>query len=213
VNPASAGARRSAGAVRVPVDADFAADLLGAGLAVWPGFLDPAALGELADCARRRHERGEFRAARVGSGATLRRDQVVRGDSICWLAQPYFPAETRVLAALERLRLELNRQGMLGLFDAEFQYALYPPGAAYARHVDQPLGRGQRRVSLVLYLNPGWPADAGGALRIHAADGSHRDVPPDGGLLVAFATPGREHEVLPARQTRWSLSGWLRTRA
>jgi SM-20-related protein len=117
-----------------------------------------------------------------------------------------------VLAALDGLRLELNRQGLLGLFDAEFQYALYAPGAAYARHVDQPLGRGQRRVSLVLYLNPEWPADAGGALRIHGADGSYRDVPPDGGLLVGFATPGCEHEVLPARRTRWSLSGWLRTR-
>jgi SM-20-related protein len=50
-------------------------------------------------------------------------------------------------------------------------------------------------------------------LRQFDGAGAHRDIAPLGGRLVAFASAGREHEVLPARRTRWSLSGWLRTRS
>ena len=199
-------------AAPVAGDAEFAAGLLGAGVALRPDFLDAAQVRELAACAARRFSRDEFHAARIGSASTLRREAAIRGDSICWLTEPLLPAEAAVLDAIERLRLELNRQGMLGLFDAEFHFARYPPGAGYVRHVDQPRGRGQRRVSLIVYLNPEWPAQAGGELRIHAADGSYRDVAPLGGLLVGFDTRGCEHEVLPAAQARWSLCGWLRTR-
>ena len=60
----------------------------------------------------------------------------------------------------------LNREAFLGLFELEMHYAWYPPGAGYARHIDQPHGSGQRRVSLVLYLNRRWRAGDGGELKI-----------------------------------------------
>jgi SM-20-related protein len=184
--------------------------LLGGGLLVHDGFLDRAEVGSLRECAQLRGARGEFRAAGIGAAAERRGE--LRGDSICWLAAPLFAAERGLLTAFEVLRYAVNREAMLGLFDLELHYALYPPGSGYVRHLDQPRGREQRRVSLALYLNEQWEPEDGGALRVHDAAGSHRDVAPCGGRLVMFLTAGRVHEVLPARRPRLSLSGWFRAR-
>ncbi|HEY0745870.1 MAG TPA: 2OG-Fe(II) oxygenase [Steroidobacteraceae bacterium] len=113
---------------------------------------------------------------------------------------------------MEDLRLECNREAYLGLFEPELHYSLYPPGAAYARHVDQAQGTTQRKVSLVLYLNEGWEPGDGGVLRMHEANTGVLDIEPLGGRLVCFLTSGREHEVLPARRDRLSISGWFRAR-
>ena len=113
---------------------------------------------------------------------------------------------------LEELRLQLNRDALLGLFELELHYARYPAGAAYSRHVDQPMGSTQRKVSLVLYLNPAWQSADGGVLRIHHADEHFVDVEPIAGRLVCFLTPGQQHEVLQARRERLSISGWFRGR-
>jgi SM-20-related protein len=78
--------------------------------------------------------------------------------------------------------------------------------------VDQPHGRTARRVSLAIYLNARWDPRAGGELRLYDAAGACLDVEPKGGRLVWFLTPGREHEVRPARCGRWSLSGWFCSR-
>ena len=188
---------------------DLARILIDDGHAVADDFLDAAATAELAGCAAARHERGEFRPARIGA-AQLRPD--IRGDSICWLGEPLWPAERAVLERIENLRLALNRAAFLGLFDFEAHYARYPPGAGYAPHVDQPHGAAQRRVSLVLYLNHEWQPAAGGELCLHGADGMDQRIEPRGGRLVAFMTAGREHAVLPATRIRWSLTGWLRSR-
>jgi SM-20-related protein len=166
------------------------------------------------ECAQLRRERGDFVAARIGSerDRSLQRREEIRGDSTCWIIPPLLPAEDTLLEDLERLRLELNAQAMLGLFELELHYAWYPPGAGYARHVDQPRGSSQRRVSLVLYLNEDWSPAAGGELRIFDAAGRHRDIEPIAGRLVCFLTPGREHAVLATQQDRLSISGWFRAR-
>ena len=164
------------------------------------------------DCAKLRRTRGEFEAARIGSGRSVQRREAIRGDSTCWITPPLLPAERTLLQRLEGLRLDLNERYLLGLFELELHYAWYPPGAGYARHVDQPHGRGQRRVSLVLYLNEDWTPAAGGELRIFDAGDRHRDVQPIAGRLVCFLTPGREHAVLPTQRERLSISGWFRLR-
>ncbi len=138
------------------------------GIAVSDGFLPPFDVDALAECAALRRARGEFLEARIGADSSLQRREDVRGDLICWLAGALFPAETRVLGALEQLRLCLNEGAYLGLLDLEIHYAWYPPGAAYSRHVDRPPGRSARRVSLVLYLNERRSPADGGALRIRA---------------------------------------------
>ncbi len=193
------------------MEADLA-ELCGAGLAVRDRFLAPRHVHALSDCAQARRERGDFAAARIGAGRQLQHHEEIRGDSICWLTEPYFSAELELFGLLEALRLRLNRDALLGLFDLELHYAWYPPGAGYARHVDQPQRRDQRRVSLVLYLNERWEASDGGELRIFADDQAYRDIEPVAGRLVAFLTEGREHAVLPTRRGRLSLSGWYRSR-
>jgi SM-20-related protein len=182
------------------------------GIAVRDRFLAPPQIRALLDCANLRRERGDFEAALIGGSRRLQRREEIRGDSTCWITPPLLPAEQALLEELGRLRLDLNAQAWLGLFDLELHYAWYPPGAGYARHVDQPRGCAQRQVSLVLYLNEGWTPGAGGELRFFDAEGGHRDIEPMAGRLVCFLTPGRAHAVLATWRDRLSVSGWFRAR-
>ena len=198
------------------------ADLSSSGISIRDRFISDAEVHALRECAHARESRGEFAAGRIGGAGAQQRRESIRGDFTCWLREPLRPMEQVLLQRMEELRLQLNREAYLGLFELELHYARYPPGSAYARHVDQPLGNSQRRVSLVLYLNPEWQRTDGGVLRIHGAtDGGATDegatdgfidIEPLGGRLVCFLTPGREHEVLEARCERLSISGWFRAR-
>ncbi len=193
------------------------ADLSSSGISIRDQFIPDAEVHALRECARTRDLRGEFAPARIGGQGVQQRREGIRGDFTCWLREPLLPMEQVLLRKMEELRLQLNREAFLGLFELELHYAKYPPGSAYARHVDQPLGNSQRRVSLVLYLNSDWQRTDGGILRIHGAkdwgakDG-FIDIEPLGGRLVCFLTSGREHEVLAARCERLSISGWFRAR-
>ncbi|MDP9009438.1 MAG: 2OG-Fe(II) oxygenase [Pseudomonadota bacterium] len=182
------------------------------GISIRDRFIAADQIHALLQCARARQTRGDFAPARIGGEAHAQRREEIRGDFTCWLREPLYPAERLLLEQLEQLRLELNREAYLGLFELELHYARYPPGAGYARHVDQPMGTTLRKVSLVLYLNVDWERPDGGVLRIHETDDRALDVEPVGGRLVCFLTPGREHEVLPARRERLSISGWFRGR-
>ena len=192
--------------------ADSFGDLYTAGIAVRDRFLTGAEVDALRLCAHTRRERGEFAAARIGAERSLQRLEEIRGDSICWLQEPLFAAERQLLERLEELRLQLNRDALPGLFELEMHYARYPPGTGYARHLDQPQRRDQRRLSLALYLNERWQAADGGELRIFCGDERHRDIEPLGGRLVTFLTDQREHAVMTTRRERLSLTGWFRTR-
>ena len=101
---------------------------------------------------------------------------------------------------------------MTGLAEYEGHYALYPPGASYARHRDRFRDDDTRVLSCVLYLNEGWRREDGGALRLYVEGGRAIDVRPEGGTLVAFLSGRFDHEVLPARRPRLALTGWFRRR-
>jgi SM-20-related protein len=115
------------------------------------------------------------------------------------------------LQQFEQLRRTLNQELLLGLFEFECHLSMYQPGARYARHLDQFRDDDRRRVSCVLYLNENWCTADGGELRIYA-DGTYRDVLPQGGTLVIFLSQQFEHEVLPAHRERYSLTGWFKLR-
>jgi len=182
------------------------------GLAVVPRFLPGAQVAALRQVALERHAAGAFRRAAIGTGERRQVRDEVRGDEILWMpAEPSAP-EQALLDLLESLRLTLNRELALGLFELECHYALYPPGKAYARHLDQFAGDTSRVVSCILYLNEGWTGADGGALRLYADEGVV-DVSPEGGTLVAFLSGRLWHEVLPATRPRLSLTGWFRRRA
>jgi SM-20-related protein len=173
---------------------------------------DPLVEG-LRDAARARDAAGEFRAAGVGRAAARVERPQIRGDRIRWLeAEGARPAESALFAWLERLRLVVNEALFLGLLEFEGHYAIYPPGAGYARHVDRFRDDDARVLTLILYLNEAWTAAQGGALRIVQDDGAARDVLPEGGTLVAFLAERFPHEVLPTTRERLAFTGWYRRR-
>jgi SM-20-related protein len=190
----------------------LAADLGRSGISIQDRFVSPEEAGELRECANIRESRGDFAAARIGAAGAERRLENIRGDFTCWLQEPLLLPENRLLQRLEELRLQLNRDAYLGLFELELHYAKYSPGAGYARHVDQPQGTATRKLSVVLYLNAGWQNADGGELRIHEDADGFIDIDPLEGRLVCFLTADREHEVLTARRERLSISGWFRGR-
>ena len=175
--------------------------------------IDPAhALLRAAASEARAHQRSlRLRPASTGRDAGLRVGGL-RGDHTLWLDNPACgSAANDLLAALGELREGLNRRLTLGLASVEAHFAHYPAGASYARHVDGFRHDDARVLSLVLYLNRDWPADAGGALRLHLPEGRH-DIPPNQGTLAIFLSAGVEHEVLPATQPRYSVAAWFRQR-
>ena len=136
----------------------------------------------------------------------------LRGDSTLWLDDPRCGVASKIfLKALNALRKDLNQSLLLGLESVEAHYAVYPPGAGYARHRDRFRDDDARVLSLVCYLNANWPESAGGQLRLHLADG-HHDIAPNMGTSVIFLSAEIEHEVLPATQTRYSIAAWFRRR-
>jgi len=182
------------------------------GIAEVDGFVPPAMIeGLRARCSALGAE-GALRPARVGRGANERLDADIRGDSIAWIDTPAEGVERELLDRLEALRVELNRELLIGLVDFEGHFARYPAGASYSRHIDRLSGSDVRVLSAVLYLNEEWSDGDGGQLRLHLRDGETRDVAPIGGRLVVFRSEQFEHEVLPARRERMSFTGWFRRR-
>jgi SM-20-related protein len=186
------------------------------GWVVWEGLVPPAAVEALGREVRELHAAGRFRPAGIGRGEQHRVQSEIRGDSLLWLdpAAPT-PAQAPLFAAVDRLSRLLNRELFTGIEDAELQYAVYPPGARYRRHVDQFQAGRRRVVTVLLYLNPDWTETDGGALRIHEAHEGRPfvDVPPRAGVVVTFLSERVAHEVLPARRERYAVGGWLRRRA
>ena len=58
-----------------------------------------------------------------------------------------------------------------------------------------------------------WTEEHGGQLRIYTEDDQSLDVLPLAGRVVCFRSDVLEHEVLPAKRERLSLTGWILDRA
>jgi len=216
VPPAGLLAVETPGPVTHAGDEAIAEQVAQDGLAVVPGFIDPARAQRLRVAARGLHEAGGFRAAGVGRGRSFRVRPEVRCDEVCWL-EPGRHGEdvTAWLARMEGLRLAFNARLFLGLFGYEAHFSAYSPGAFYRTHVDRFADAPLRTLSAVLYLNHAWKVHDGGALRIYQGEAGRRpwlDVIPEAGTLVVFLSDRFPHEVLPARRRRWSLTGWFTRR-
>jgi SM-20-related protein len=183
------------------------------GFGVVDDFVDAGLLTQLRWRCSELQAAGALRPARVGRGAGEQLAPEVRGDFISWLQQPERDGEQRLLTKLDELRVSLNRALMTGLEDFQGHFAVYPRGAAYARHFDRLQGSDLRAISAALYLNEQWLPEDGGQLRMYLGGGRSEDVLPQGGRLVAFVSDRFEHEVLPARRERMSFTGWFRRRS
>lgn len=183
-------------------------------IAVVPEILDETIIEALRAQARSLDSSGRLANAATGRGHRRALRESIRGDRIAWLEpETANPAECAYLDTMEALRQTLNRALMLGLAELEVHYALYPAGAAYARHRDRFHDDDARVVSCILYLNDDWHAEHGGALRVQVEDDRAIDIQPAGGTFVAFMADGFEHEVLPSTRPRVALTGWFRRRA
>ena len=151
---------------------------------------------------------GELRPAVTGREVDRKLGKL-RGDDTLWLDDPACGrAPSDFLSTLDALRIDLNRQLLLGMERIQAHYAIYPAGASYVRHRDRFRDDDARVLSLVCYLNPDWPDDAGGSLRLHLPDGAI-DVAPCLGTTVLFLSAEIEHEVLAATQPRMSIAAWF----
>ncbi|CAG2161091.1 2OG-Fe(II) oxygenase [Cupriavidus numazuensis] len=156
------------------------------------------------------HDAQLLTPARVGAN---RATTLLRGDSTRWFQPDALSTAQQAFAdRIEALRHALNRDLFLGLIDSESHYAVYRPGAAYARHLDCLRNNVSRVISAVFYLNEAWQDAEGGALRLYLADQSYHDVFPRAGTLLLFLSAQFEHEVLPATRDRVSIACWMRQR-
>lgn len=162
--------------------------------------------GEVIELARA----GALRPAAIGRGANQHLERASRGDEIAWLDPASAPAGLRAwLAALERLRDELNATVWLGLRRYEVQAARYVGGAGYVRHLDAFPGGPNRQLTAIYYLNEGWAPGHGGLLRIFPGVGPPVEVEPLLDRLVIFLSSRLEHEVTPSWAERLALTAWF----
>jgi SM-20-related protein len=183
-----------------------------------PQFLDAATIAALrADLSQRRTE---FTAAAIGRAQQRHQQAAIRSDATLWLSGAG-AAQYAFLAAMEELRVALNRHLYLGLNDYEAHYAHYAAGAFYSRHLDVFQSGGsandstqapRRVLSTVCYLNDAWRSEQGGALVLW--DGDDREITqimPSAGTAVFFLSAEFPHEVRPALAERYSIAGWFRS--
>ncbi|WP_081622685.1 2OG-Fe(II) oxygenase [Thioalkalivibrio sp. ALM2T] len=179
---------------------------------VWPRFLEAAQVDALRGELYALRDASSLQQARIGRAGERHRDRSTRGDWIHWL-DGESAAQQVFMAALDQVRLEVNRALVPGLFETESHFALYPPGAHYARHVDAFQAGNCRRLSLVFYLNRHWRTRDGGELAIYDRDAREiQRIQPRAGTLVMFLSQDVPHAVLPTRRWRASIASWMRVR-
>lgn len=176
-----------------------------------PGFLNPELAAALLEEVMAHDRAARLERAGIGRGTDHTLAENIRGDRTRWL-DGSSPAQLALLDRMEALRLTINRHLMLGLFDYEAHFALYPAGSFYKRHLDSFHGARDRIVTTVLYLTPDWRPEDEGYLRIYAPQSDERlaEVRPEAGTLACFLSEEIPHEVLPTRRERTSIAGWFR---
>ncbi|MEO8780215.1 MAG: 2OG-Fe(II) oxygenase [Rhodanobacter sp.] len=188
-----------------------AADALATdGWCLLPDLMTRAQTQALASECAAMHDAKLLLPARTGAARSA---SPLRGDSTHWFATGAMSAPQQMFTErIDALRLALNRELMLSLVECEAHYAVYRPGAGYARHLDRLRDNDARVISAVFYLNSDWHEEDGGALRLHLDAGPPHDIYPQAGVLALFLSARFEHEVLPARRDRMSIACWLRQR-
>jgi SM-20-related protein len=185
------------------------------GYAVIEQFMSHKEIASLAKQAKILHSTGNMHRAKTGISKV--ENSTLRGDFIHWIeADEASEAVMAYLNTMTDLQQAINQAFFLGLFELESHFAIYPPGAGYQKHLDQFIGKEERKISCILYLNEGWHHEDGGQLRMYLDKKDERrfmDINPQAGTLVVFLSSDFLHEVLPATRERISLTGWFRTRS
>ncbi len=188
-------------------------DMAEHGWAVQPHFFSETLIQQLRQRLQDCCQQGQLKQAGIGRQQNFHIEQSIRSDRISWFDEhDLSDAQQSYLQQIDRIRQALNRQFYLGLFEFEVHFALYEENAFYKRHLDQHKNHDTRVVTLITYLNENWQEQDGGALQLYLPDGKVQQVLPQAGTVVCFFSAEFEHEVLPARRQRASLTGWFRRR-
>jgi hypothetical protein len=132
-----------------------------------------------------------------------------------------FTALKEIVASCDKLMEEMKKKvkRLGGVYErSDVMLANYPGGGSrFARHIDNTTGDG-RRLTMLVYLNPEWDKEKGGALRLtpsECATYSERnseadatDVYPQCGRIAMFFSADIPHEVRPTYGNRHALTIW-----
>ena len=186
--------------------------------AVCDHFFDKQEVMQLRQNLIEKKEREDFRQAAIGSFYQEKIVKTIRGDSILWInEQEKDIAESLFFDKINDFIRYLNRTCFMGITESEFHYAMYPRSTFYKKHLDIFNTDDCRALSIVLYLNDeDWKPEYGGALRLYlnaAEPDKILDILPLAGRLAIFDSRSMEHEVKEVFHTRYSITGWLKTRS
>ena len=184
-------------------------NLAGEGYAIVDNFLSDKETEQLIQLDEFQNGLLHLRKAGVGQQTDFRINESVRGDYIRWVDKTTaVPPLKLYIDRLSDMMRFINRSLFLSLKDIELHMTVYPAGAYYKRHLDQFKPGDHRKLSVICYLNNDWADDLGGQLRMYLKEGM-KDVLPIAGRLVCFRSDEIEHEVLPSKKERLSLTGWM----
>tara|TARA_R110000796_G_scaffold166333_1_gene283264 strand:+ start:5873 stop:6535 length:663 start_codon:yes stop_codon:yes gene_type:complete len=191
-----------------------AEDLASKGWSWQPGLLPEALLTALRDEIQALDADAVLAPAGIGRDDAFQVDRSIRKTRITWLSGAS-PAQIAFADWAEGWRESLNRALLLGLFEFEACYAVYPEGGFYDRHLDSFEGARNRIVSIVVYLNEDWGPEDGGALVVWPEGAATSDAPaacivPEGGGVVFMLSETIPHEVQPTTRLRFGIAGWWR---
>ncbi len=151
-----------------------------------------------------------FKLAAIGNSELKQTNQDIRSDSIFWLDNKDKTVSV-FFEKIDELVTNINRHFYLGLNDYEFHLAHYPAGAFYKKHKDAFKSDDARKISVILYLNKTWKKENSGELKLYI-ENSEKIIEPIAGRLVVFESH-LEHEVLESKTDRYSITGWLKSKA
>lgn len=188
-------------------------DLEQQGWSVQEHFFDNELIQQLSETLNSLQQQGDLQRAGIGRKKDFHIEQTIRSDEISWFDEKTMnSAQEKFLSITQQLQDAVNQQFYLGLFELEIHFALYPVGACYKRHLDQHKNQDTRVLTLITYLNEDWNDEDGGQLQLYLKNGETVSISPNAGKLVCFFSAEYEHEVLPAKRERASLTGWFRKR-
>lgn len=188
-------------------------DLEQQGLSVHENFFSSVLTDDLKETLSSLRKQDLLKQAGIGRKNDFHIEKSIRSDVISWFDENTLsPSQSEFLRMTEQLQSAINERFFLGLFEFEVHFALYAPNAFYKRHLDQHKNQDTRVVTLISYLNEDWEDNDGGELKIYLKNKSSVLVKPKAGTLVCFMSAEFEHEVLPAKRERASLTGWFRKR-
>ncbi|RLZ11526.1 2OG-Fe(II) oxygenase [Faecalibacter macacae] len=159
-----------------------------------------------------------FHQAAIGNSQNEKILKSIRGDKIKWIDEANKnEVEEIFFTKVNDFISYLNRTCYMGIEESEFHYAAYTKGTFYQRHVDAFKNDDRRTLSMVFYLNDeDWKDEFGGQLALHLLndDGSEKElnILPFAGRMAIFDSKTIPHEVKTVKKTRYSITGWLKTR-